>query len=1157
MAAKNPVIQKKRPGISYANSLRSLIKFLRNPAHKNASSEAIALTNIFSILSPPGVEDDTYDQNDVRTCVGPHQNGSNDVRTCVGPHQITVTDVRTCVGPHPVIEKRVNKDVRTFVGPHQPQKQNDVRTCAGPHHHVKKNHSKPFIYKRNTLTHIFTNADVLTNKKEELSAIVKDISPDIVGVCEVLPKNFKEQIYPEEFKIEGYDMIPHPNIEKNTGRGSILYIKADLTHMPVELKGPGKNFEEHILQEIKIDDDDSALVALLYRSPASDHQNNSLLLELLSELSSLKPHLVSMGDINLKGIDWVNMVPPGSNSEDFAHRFVACLQDLYLTQHVKENTRQRGNDAASCLDLVITSDENYVLNLEQLAPLGKSDHSIIKFETPFKPPPNIPKIKVCYDKGDYHGLNEHLAKFNWDSELGEFPDDVNKQWEFFKTKYLEAESKFIPRKKIYINGKLNKKLSVKFDRKTLALRKKKNHLWSKMRKNLASEEEQLSFRRLRNKVKSLCAKAKKVVEKKIAKNAKSNPKGFWAYTQSQLKTKSSMPDLIRPGTEKNPIYAKSDEEKAEVLVDYFSSVFTIEADLNNMPPFDERNYNKPLYDIEISEKMVYDKLRKIKVNKSPGPDNIHPRVLNNAACNLAKPLSIIFKTSLKTKTLPNEWKHANISAIFKKGKKTLPQNYRPVSLTSVVCKIMESIVRDAVVKHMTDNNLFSQYQFGFISGRSTVLQLLHVLNIWIEILDEGGTLDAIYCDFMKAFDKVPHKRLVYKVEKYGIKGNIIGWIDSFLSDRTQCVRINDHKSSFAPVTSGIPQGSVLGPILFVIYINDLPEVMSEGSLAFLFADDTKMFRQIKTYKDLEIQQQDIKSAVEWSNIWLLRFHPDKCVHLGIGAKRDLIIKENQPNLNGIPLKRKICEKDVDKKLGEELCNHKYHYDMDDHILKRSSVEKDIGVKIDNELKFNAHISSAVNQANRVMGITRKTFTNFNKETFLPIFKGLVRPQLEYAAPVWAPHHKHLKKNIEDVQRRATKRLPGMKDLTYSERLKQLNLPTLTYRRVRGDMIQVFKLVMPIKEKGYDSTLPKLLKLKSDLGIREVGGHNKQLYHGNIKNDPIKYSFNYRVCKLWNSLPQHVIDSPTIKAFEIALDKHWENQQLVFDVGENHEIEIIV
>ena len=147
---------------------------------------------------------------------------------------------------------------------------------------------------------------------------------------------------------------------------------------------------------------------------------------------------------------------------------------------------------------------------------------------------------------------------------------------------------------------------------------------------------------------------------------------------------------------------------------------------------------------------------------------------------------------------------------------------------------------------MTDNNLFSPFQFGFISGRSTVLQLLHVLKLWTDILDQGGSLDAIYCDFMKAFDKVPHKRLIYKVEKYGIKGNIIGWIESFLSNRTQCVSVNGHKSSSAPVTSGIPQGSVLGPILFVIYINDLPEVMSDGSIAFLFADDTKIFRQIKS-----------------------------------------------------------------------------------------------------------------------------------------------------------------------------------------------------------------------------------------------------------------------------------------------------------------------
>ena len=180
--------------------------------------------------------------------------------------------------------------------------------------------------------------------------------------------------------------------------------------------------------------------------------------------------------------------------------------------------------------------------------------------------------------------------------------------------------------------------------------------------------------------------------------------------------------------------------------------------------------------------------------------------------------------------------------------------------------------------------------------------------------------------------------------------------------------------------------------------------------------------------------------------------------------------------------------------------------MDGQILKRSKVEKDIGVNIDNELNFKTHINSIVKKANRVMGITRRTFTNLNSEVFLPIFKSLVRPHLEYAAPVWSPHLDDLNKKVEDVQRRATKKLPGMKDLTYPARLHKLKLPTLAYRRVRGDMIQTFKL-----------------KLKSGLGIREVGGQNdKQLYKGHVNQNLAKYSFNFRVSKLWNSLPQHTI-----------------------------------
>ena len=238
-----------------------------------------------------------------------------------------------------------------------------------------------------------------------------------------------------------------------------------------------------------------------------------------------------------------------------------------------------------------------------------------------------------------------------------------------------------------------------------------------------------------------------------------------------------------------------------------------------------------------------------------------------------------------------QWKHAKVTAIYKKGPKTKPQNYRPVSLTCILCKVLESIIRDHITNHMKENNLFSDKQFGFITGRSTTLQLLHVLNKWTEILDQGGSLDTIYCDFMKAFDKVPHRRLIHKISKYGIKGNILGWIDSFLSNRTQLVAVGAAESSRSNVTSGIPQGSVLGPLLFVIYINDLPEVVDKNSHVFLFADDTKVSRQIRTDADQIILQKDIDNLKIWSDTWLLKFHPDKCVSMTIQNSANAIERD--------------------------------------------------------------------------------------------------------------------------------------------------------------------------------------------------------------------------------------------------------------------------
>ena len=251
---------------------------------------------------------------------------------------------------------------------------------------------------------------------------------------------------------------------------------------------------------------------------------------------------------------------------------------------------------------------------------------------------------------------------------------------------------------------------------------------------------------------------------------------------------------------------------------------------------------------------------------------------------------------------------------------------------SVICKTMEKLVRQRITKYMDSNNLFSNRQFGFISGRSTSLQLLndYVLDQWTEALDNNETIDAIYMDFMKAFDKVPHKRLIHKLRSYGISEQSCTWVESFLSQRKQRVHLNGKFSRWHGVTSGIPQGSVLGPILFVIFINDLPNSVS--STTYLFADDTKLYRNIKVEDDRTILQEDLDSLFDWSAQWLLKFHPDKCKVLKIRNKRKVVDNRSYT--------MKTYEGSVTS-------------------LEIVEGEKDIGVNVDSHLTFEKHMATQI------------------------------------------------------------------------------------------------------------------------------------------------------------------------------------------------------
>lgn len=369
--------------------------------------------------------------------------------------------------------------------------------------------------------------------------------------------------------------------------------------------------------------------------------------------------------------------------------------------------------------------------------------------------------------------------------------------------------------------------------------------------------------------------------------------------------------------------------------------------------------------------------------KSLGPDNITPRVLFEARVQLALPLSVLFKKSLLEGKVPSDWKSANITPIFKKGDKKIASNYRPVSLTSVICKIMEKTVREAILRHMKHHHILSNKQYGFLPGRSTLLQLLTTLEKWIQDLDHGKQVDVIYTDFRKAFDKVSHGRLLMVLERYGIREELHSWLRDFLTGRKQRVTVGGEVSDWTGVKSGVPQGSVLGPTLFVAYINSLPDVVSNSEI-YLYADDMKIFHSISKPQDSRDLQRDLDNVVSWYDRFLLELHPEKCKSMTLCSGRQT------PE------------------------DRSYH--IKEHQLDISQAEKGVGVIMDTKLSFENHVHEKIGKANRILGVVRRSFLYLDDQTFLYLYKALIRPHLEYCNQVWSPH---LRKHINSLESRTS------------------------------------------------------------------------------------------------------------------------------------------
>ena len=474
-----------------------------------------------------------------------------------------------------------------------------------------------------------------------------------------------------------------------------------------------------------------------------------------------------------------------------------------------------------------------------------------------------------------------------------------------------------------------------------------------------------------------------------------------------------------------------------------------------------------------------------------GIDGFPSNFFKNCALPLSVPLQYIYAMSLSKGVLPKDWKIGKVVPIFKnKGNRSDPINYRPVSLTNISCKIMERVLKKYINAHLFSNKLISASQHGFLAGKSTETQILECLNDWTRSLDNDENVDVIYLDISKAFDTVSHEKLLYKLKKYGFKGPVLKWIRSFLTERFQFVQLNSCRSTKANVKSGVPQGSVLGPVLFLIFINDIIDAVKHSCVK-IFADDTKLYFCVDSMEAYNQLLSDLTSLFEWADSNQLKMALQKCIVLHLGAS-----------------------------------NPKRNYQINGVTLENCGLVKDLGVYVNSDLKPSNHCSKIVSKASSRSALVFKAFLCRHRDFLLRMFCTYVRPILEYNSVCWSPCLVKDIIKVESVQRRYTKRIPGLQNLSYSQRLVLLGLDSLELRRLRTDLIEVFKIVHGLNGLNFNDFF--------EYSTNHTRGHSFKLYPIKYHKNVRKFYFADRVVKIWNALKFEVVDALTLDSFKRKL-----------------------
>ena len=574
-------------------------------------------------------------------------------------------------------------------------------------------------------------------------------------------------------------------------------------------------------------------------------------------------------------------------------------------------------------------------------------------------------------------------------------------------------------------------------------------------------------------------------------------KPFWRYIRSQQQDNQGV-SALRSGSQ---LYSDA-MTKARLLSEQFSSVFTKDtpesADIQLQGP-----QYPPLGKLAVNEAGVCKLLKNLNPGKASGPDEIPTRLLKTLADEVSPVVTGLIHQSLNSGWLPKAWKEAWITPVFKGGARCDPANYRPISLTSVVCKLAEHVLSTHIRGHLDQFGILTPANHGFRSKHSCESQLLLTTHDLLKHRDLGHSIDVGILDFSKAFDTVPHKRLINKLRIYGIHGEVLSWIESFLSYRQQLVLCDGVKSEHSLVTSGVPQGTVLGPLLFLLYINDMPSVVDPGTSVRLFADDTLIYRVIHSIEDQVVLQRDLARLEQWASTWGMVFNASKC-HI-------------------MHISRPSC------------CSHQYMYQFRGIVLSSVTSEKYLGVYLNHDLKWSHHIDQVAAKAARKLGFVRCNLRGAPVDCKKLAYVTLVRSGMEYASVIWDPPTKADSNKLEKIQRTAARWILSSYSYKTSvtSLLQQLQLESLEERRKIQRLAFMYKILndqVAVPATSVDLTL-------SSRPSRGVDANQQKLVTVRCHTEIYRQSYCIRTVKDWNTLPQSIVSAGSLALFKSRLASH--------------------